>query len=196
MTEMHDLENGCGHRLLAPRLVVVVGTIRADGVAHACPVTNVSQLSWDPPLVTLAVWKEWTTHRNLCETNGFTLSIPCKEQLELVWRLGHRYSGFDYETPAAKLPACGGNWREDWSNRGPVLDGAVGWIECQKVDQLEIRQSDHTLFVGKIERAAGRRGVVRADGTYARASGTVAQVTGNVFAVDAAFMELPYFGVE
>ena len=35
--------------------------------------------------------------------------------------------------------------------RGPLLDGAVGWLECALVAEHEA--GDHTLFLGRVERA-------------------------------------------
>ena len=43
--------------------------------------------------------------------------------------------------------------------RGPLLAGAVGWLECALGGEHEA--GDHTLFVGRVERAeqapTGRR---------------------------------------
>ena len=36
-------------------------------------------------------------------------------------------------------------------SRGPLLAGAVGWLECEL--QAEHEAGDHTLFVGRVERA-------------------------------------------
>ena len=35
--------------------------------------------------------------------------------------------------------------------RGPLLAGAVGWLECEIV--AEHAAGDHTLFLGRVERA-------------------------------------------
>ena len=36
-------------------------------------------------------------------------------------------------------------------SRGPLLAGAVGWLECGL--QAEHEAGDHTLFIGRVERA-------------------------------------------
>ena len=56
-------------------------------------------------------------------------------------------------------------------SRGPLLAGAVGWLECEL--QAEHEAGDHTLFVGRVERAEqGADGppLLRLGGEY-RASG-------------------------
>jgi flavin reductase (DIM6/NTAB) family NADH-FMN oxidoreductase RutF len=33
--------------------------------------------------------------------------------------------------------------------RGPLVDGAIGWLECRTVSEHEA--GDHTIFVGEVE---------------------------------------------
>ena len=51
--------------------------------------------------------------------------------------------------------------------RGPLLEGAVGWLECALAGEHDA--GDHTLFLGRVERAepgAGGPPLVRLDGDY------------------------------
>jgi flavin reductase (DIM6/NTAB) family NADH-FMN oxidoreductase RutF len=54
--------------------------------------------------------------------------------------------------------------------RGPLLEGAVGWLECE-VDR-ELAAGDHTLFLGRVERAesgARKPPLLRLGGDYGTA---------------------------
>ena len=54
--------------------------------------------------------------------------------------------------------------------RAPLLEGAVGWLECGL--ERDERVGDHTWFVGRVERAeAGRDAppLIRLHGDYAGA---------------------------
>lgn len=187
---MIDISEGSRHRLLAPRVVFLIGTRGADG-PNVAPISNVMQMSWSPALVAVAVWKEWTTHRNLIGGLGFSISVPREENSELIWRLGHRYSGFVIPNGSSKLEAAGGEWNHGFSRFGPVLVGAVGWLSCELVSVLDVCNADHTLFLGRILSASGDPSFIDSDGQYLRNPGVIAQVTGNQFSVSGEFFRMP-----
>jgi len=192
---MIALEAGNRHRLLAPRVAFVIGSSGQDG-PNASPISNVMQLSWTPAYVAIAVWLEWTTNANLQEAKGFTISVPTLKQCDIIWRLGNKYSGFSYPEDQLKIEAAGGDWNFDYSKHGPVLEGAVGWLECEIVDKQTIGAADHTLFVGEITRAAGDETVVDSNGQYKRNPQVIAQVTGNMFSSSGDFFSLPWLGTK
>src|SRR5437868_14691558 len=83
------------HRILAPRLVVTIGTISPDGRQNIIPINNVTSISTDPGMALIAVYKPWITADNLKVAEGFTISVPHRGQLELIWKLGQKYSGYN-----------------------------------------------------------------------------------------------------
>lgn len=190
-SKMVEIAEGSRHRLLAPRVAFVIGS-NGPGGPNAAPISNVMQLSWTPAYVAVAVWHEWTTNANLRVAQGFTISVPTVQQCEVVWRLGHRYSGFRFSDSQLKIDAAGGEWDLNFSQHGPVLHGSVGWLECEIVDRQEVAAADHTLFVGQITKAAGDAAVVDSDGQYKRNPNVIAQVTGNVFSSSGELFELPW----
>jgi flavin reductase (DIM6/NTAB) family NADH-FMN oxidoreductase RutF len=95
------------HRLLAPRIAYLIGTRSPGGDPNLIPVSNVTSISTDPEQVLIAVHHRWATCDNLCEAQGFTLSVPDSSQLEGVWRLGARYSGYRVASRAEKQATCG-----------------------------------------------------------------------------------------
>lgn len=55
---------------------------------------NITSDSTEPGMVIVAVYKPWITAENLMTAKGFTISVPHREQLETVWKLGQKYSGY------------------------------------------------------------------------------------------------------
>ena len=66
----------------------------------------------------------------------------CSGRISSSWRstsrAACRQSRFGRESTSATAP------------RGPLLDGSLGWLECELAGEHEA--GDHTLFVGRVER--------------------------------------------
>lgn len=64
------------HRILAPRLVVTIGTRSPDGRRNIIPINNITSISTEPSMVIIAVYKPWITAENLKTAKAFTGSVP------------------------------------------------------------------------------------------------------------------------
>lgn len=143
--------NKSPHRLMAPRLVFLIGTAAEDGTQNIIPITNVTSVSVDPCQVLVAVYKEWQTCANLQTAKGFTLSLASKEQLDLVWKLGAKYSG--YRSGKPKMEEFKDKLNFEFSPYGPVLEGALGWMELKVVGRPDSGQGDHLMVIGECTQA-------------------------------------------
>ena len=121
-----------------PAAVAVV-TVDADGQRLGLTVTSFGSLSLDPPLAGVAISRFAALHELLREAGGFAVSVLEAGQEPLARH-------FARGTPPIAL----------WSGietrdgpRGPLLEGAVGWLECETWAQYPA--GDHTLFVGRVE---------------------------------------------
>ncbi len=140
------------HRILAPRLVVLIGTLSADGRKNIIPINNITSVSVEPSRVIIAIYKKWLTAENLKLGQGFTVSVPSREQLEIVWKLGQKYSG--YNSGKDKIEEFSSDLDLDFSEFGPVLKNSLGWIEYKIIDIPEDKGGDHLLVVGEYTKAA------------------------------------------
>lgn len=140
------------HRILAPRLVVTIGTKSSDGRQNIIPINNITSVSTDPGMIVIAVYKPWITAENLKAAKGFTVSVPHREQLELIWKLGQKYSG--YKSGQDKIEEFSESLDLDFSNYGPVLKDALGWIECEIVDLPNDGGANHLIVLAKYTKAA------------------------------------------
>ena len=139
------------HRILAPRLVVLIGTKDKNGRQNIIPINNITSVSTEPSRVIIAVYKPWITANNLESAPGFTVSVPQRSQLELVWKLGQKYSG--YKTNKEKIDEFRNSLDLSFSEYGPVLKDALGWIEYKVVDRPPEKNGNHLLIIGEYTKA-------------------------------------------
>jgi flavin reductase (DIM6/NTAB) family NADH-FMN oxidoreductase RutF len=140
-----------GHRVMGPRVVFLLGTRSLQGHGNCIPICNVGIVGSDPELVSIAVYKQWQSCENLREANGFTLSVPRATDLPVVWMLGGKYSGYAKVSDTPKMKEFAERLDEGFSERGPVLVGALAWIDCRVIRRIE-EVSDHLIVLGEIER--------------------------------------------
>ena len=131
------------HALLAvlrrhPSGVAVV-TVEANGQSVGLTVATLTSLSLEPPLVGLAIAREAALHELLREAGAFAVSLLAADQDHLA------------EHFARGVPPIG-MWKgvaaRDGELGAPLLDGALGWLECRLAD--EVATGTHTFFVGAV----------------------------------------------
>lgn len=168
------------HRLLAPRVAYLIGTRSVRGESNLIPVSNVTSISTDPQLITLAVFRKWMTFENLVNASAFTLSVPKVEQLPGVWQLGARYSRFRFESTAEKMIASGLSILDPDDLPAPVLEDGLGWLACRMVQQVDVN-GDHGVFIGEVTRVAFDGRSFDSEGMPTAPLHPLMQVTGNRF---------------
>jgi len=181
------------HRLLAPRVAYLVGTVDGSGVPDLIPVSNVTSVSTAPEQVLLAVYKAWTTYANLSSGEGFTLSLPTAAQADGVWKLGARYSKYPVTDPAGKLAGCGLNVVHEPGGYGPTVTGCLGFMACRTVRRIDTG-GDHGIFIGEVEAVCFDDATFTDDGVPKQEFRPVMQVTGNTFTTAGSFFSLDYLG--
>jgi len=98
----------------------------------------VSQISYDPPLVGVAIHPNRYSHKLILEGRKFALNIvPGNCSNWLV-----RFKGPD---PFEKFQGI--SWKRG-STGCPILEESIGYLECELVGHYS--PGNHTLFVGKI----------------------------------------------
>jgi len=144
-----------------PSGVAVVG-VDAGGQRVGLTVATLTSLSLEPPLVGFAVARQAALHELLREAGSFSLSLLAADQEPLA------------EHFARGVPPIG-MWQGVAVREGelgaPLLEGALGWLECRLVDELAA--GTHTFFVGEVVAASeGEDGVplLRLGGTFRPAS--------------------------
>jgi len=137
---------------------VCVVTVDLEGERLGLTVASLVSLALEPPLVGISIARQAALHELLRAAGGFAVSLLAAGQLELARH-------FARGIPPIVL------WRGievRAGRRAPLLEGAVGWLECAVAAEHEA--GDHTFFIGRVEQAeSGESGdaLVRVDGDYA-----------------------------
>jgi len=136
---------------------VAVATVEVEGTRLGLTLSSLVSLALEPPLVGISVARQAAFHELLREAGGFAVSLLAGDQLELAQHFARGVP------PIAMWHGVG--VRE--SGRGPLLDGAVGWLECGLDGELDA--GDHTFFLGRVESAepgADKPPLLRLGGDY------------------------------
>ena len=120
---------------------IYVMTSRADDVINGMIASWVSQMSYDPLLIGVAVHTDRYTHELVKKTGRFALNIISKSQKEYL----KRFKGPD---PKSKFSSIG--W-ETGVTGVPVLKECIGYVEC-RVREI-YSPGNHTFFVGEVRAA-------------------------------------------
>jgi flavin reductase (DIM6/NTAB) family NADH-FMN oxidoreductase RutF len=142
-------------RFAAP---VAVVTTELEGERFGLTVGSLVSLSLEPPLVGVSIGKDSSSHEPIRQAGGWAASLLTGSQASLAQHFAR--SGIP---PLALW--VGVDVRE--GARGPLVEGALGWLECRTVSEHEA--GDHTVFVGEVERielGSEGQGLVYRGGTY------------------------------
>ena len=126
-----------------------VVTVDLEGEQIGLTVSSLVSLSLEPPLVGISISRFAALHELLRRAREFASSILGEGQEALAQH-------FARGVPPIAL--WEGIERRSGATGAPLLEGAVGWIECRLRHEYEV--GDHTLFVGEViavERGPGHR---------------------------------------
>ncbi len=118
---------------------VAVLTVDANGERLGLTVDSLVSLSLEPPLVGVAISRQAAMHELLREAGGFALSLLAEGQDRLAQHFARGVPPIALWHGIAGREGAGG---------APLLDGALGWLECRLVAEHEA--GDHTFFVGEV----------------------------------------------
>lgn len=98
----------------------------------------VSQVSYDPPLIMVAVHPNRYSHQIITQGKCFALHVLPKDPKDFL----KRFKGPD---PMAKFSDI--EWKKGKTG-SPILRDCIAWLECEVVSSYD--PGNHTLFIGKV----------------------------------------------
>ncbi|MGH9178746.1 MAG: flavin reductase family protein [Acidimicrobiales bacterium] len=128
-----------------PYGLYVVGS-RAGDRRNGMTLNWVTQLSFDPKLLGLAVEQGALTHGLIAEGKVFSLNIVDREDRAIVRKFTK-----PVEVDEAAMTLNGLAFH-DGRTGAPILDQAVAFAECEV--RQEVPTGSHTLFIGEVVDAA------------------------------------------
>ena len=120
---------------------VSVVTVDREGERLGLTVASLVPVALEPPLVGISISHQAALHELLRAAGGFGVSFLGADQIELAQHFARGVPPIALWHGIEILEA----------SRGPLLAGAVGWLECGL--EAEHEAGDHTLFIGRVERA-------------------------------------------
>jgi flavin reductase (DIM6/NTAB) family NADH-FMN oxidoreductase RutF len=119
---------------------VAVVTAEVEGERFGLTVGSLVSLSLEPPLVGISIGKDSSSHEPIRRAGGWAASL-----------LGGGQSRIAQHFARSGIPPValwhGVDVRD--GARGPLVDGALGWLECRTVAEHEA--GDHTIFIAEVE---------------------------------------------
>jgi len=116
-------------------------TARHDDDISMMTANWLMQCSFDPPLLALAVENDSHSRQIIAASSACAINIYENIQRELAGTLGRTF---------AKHPEkiSGVTWKPGPATGSPLLDSALGWVECQIISSSPA--GDHILFVAEV----------------------------------------------
>jgi flavin reductase (DIM6/NTAB) family NADH-FMN oxidoreductase RutF len=105
----------------------------------------VTQVSFDPKLIAVAVEKEAFTHELVAAGRVFTVNVVDREDRAIVRKFTKPVDVDDAAHTLNEFPY------HDGKTGAPVLDQALAFVECEVRQHIDA--GDHTLFVGEVVNA-------------------------------------------
>jgi flavin reductase (DIM6/NTAB) family NADH-FMN oxidoreductase RutF len=127
---------------------VAVLTVDLEGERLGLTIGSLVGLSLEPPLVGASVSRQAAMHELLRGADGFALSLLAGDQQAIAQHFARGVPPLAHWHGIATRPGAEG---------APLIDDALGWLECRTANQHEA--GDHTLFVGEVLAAERGRAV-------------------------------------
>jgi flavin reductase (DIM6/NTAB) family NADH-FMN oxidoreductase RutF len=128
---------------MIPYGIYVLTARAADGSVAAATVNWVTQTSFKPPLIAVAVKADSGAHAIVKLSRAFALNVLGKGQQKLA---------FAFFKPATlEGGKISGEAFRAGTTGAPVLENAVAFVECRVVSAVE--GGDHTVFVAEVVEA-------------------------------------------
>jgi flavin reductase (DIM6/NTAB) family NADH-FMN oxidoreductase RutF len=153
------------HRLLAPRLVALIGSkfaVEPKGW-NLAPISNIACMSNEPQRIGIAVYEKWATCRNILLSREFSVNMADKSLLSEVWIAAHQYSELNYPPSLSKMDLLRLTATRGTLTETPLIAECYANIECKVVFDRSV--GDHHLFVADILSAYVREDVLTAQNT-------------------------------
>jgi flavin reductase (DIM6/NTAB) family NADH-FMN oxidoreductase RutF len=140
--------------------VTVITTRDRKGNFYGLTANAVTSLSLVPPLVLVCIDRKAETFAHFYDSKTFVVNILAEDQQQISTRFaksgGDKFTGVPY-----RLGRLG----------TPILEGAIGCVECRIVETHE--GGDHVIHLGEVEHAesGGGRPLLFFQGQYRQIAG-------------------------
>ena len=126
----------------------ITGVVGADGEANGFTTCWVSQVSFEPQQVIVAVQKQQHTHDLIESSSVFSLNFLDTSQEDLARK-------FTQSLASEDGTVGGSSYAPGEATGAPLFDEAFAHLECRVVSSMEA--GDHTVYLGEVVAAKLKR---------------------------------------
>jgi flavin reductase (DIM6/NTAB) family NADH-FMN oxidoreductase RutF len=120
--------------------LLAVGSVSEDGAKDVMTANWGTQVSFDPRVYAVAVQSDSHTAANIKASGVFSINFMPGATHDLALKFAaHSTSG------EGRLEGVGSSVQ---STGAPILDAAIGWVECKVMDSNQ--PGDHVVFFGEV----------------------------------------------
>jgi len=130
-------------KLMAPRLTVLVTTVDVNGKPDVAPFSFVAPVSFDPPLLMIAIGPNKHSYWNLTRKKEFVVNIPTEKMLDKLWIAGEKW-----DAEVSKIERAGLQTSKSEKVGPPHLPECVASLECYLEDAK--KYGDHVIVIGRV----------------------------------------------
>ena len=119
---------------------VYIVTVQEEGQSNGVTTPWVTQLSYDPPMVMVAISPLRKCHEMITNSGQFAVNVLASGQVDVASRFGL--------TTGREMDKFEGVVPERTPAGNPLLSNVVAYIDCELVKTVAV--GDHSLFVGEV----------------------------------------------
>ena len=169
-----DLENAC--RLIAPRPIVLITTVDKRGRINAAPMSWVTPVESEPPIIIFSTSYESDTYHNISETGEFVLNLVPEQIKKQMYTCSK-----SFPRGVNELEKAGLSWEPSDKVKPPRVVECPVNLEC-KLDWTH-EGPEYVVVAGRVVAAHAQKGAVKAGRLNAKWVKPLLHLTGKNFVV-------------
>lgn len=123
-------------------------TAKEETGAHGMLANWITQISFEPPMLALAVEHDSHMHQLIDMHGAFAVNVLESGQRELAGQLGKTFARHPDKFKSVV-------WRPGPATGSPILEEGLGWVECRVTE--ESGAGDHILYIAEVVEAGLNR---------------------------------------
>lgn len=169
-----DLEDA--YRLIAPRPIVLITTVDKQGRINAAPMSWVTPVESEPPIIIFSTSYDSDTYRNVSETGEFVLNLVPERIKKQMYTCSKSFPRGVNELEKASL-----NWEPSEKVKPPRIAECPVNLEC-KLDWIH-RGPEYVVVAGRVVVAHAQKGAMKAGRLNAEQVKPLLHVSGKNFVI-------------
>jgi flavin reductase (DIM6/NTAB) family NADH-FMN oxidoreductase RutF len=171
------------YKLIAPRPIELITTVDKQGRINAAPMSFVTPIEMDPPLLVLSTGYDGDTYHNIHETGEFVANLVTEDIKKQIWICNK-----SFPRGVNELEKAGLHWEPSEKVKPPRVVECPANFEC-KLDWTH-EGPDYVVLAGRVVAVNVRKGVLKGGRLDAEHVKPLLHLSGKLFVVGDRVVEL------